>query len=66
MKLYREGTLLRDNHGHLWVITGYCKNEGFPSDLPNAYSLVCLKDGFYRNPLFEMIKVGFEVLSESE
>ena len=65
MDPYREGTLLRDGYGDLWVITGYCKNEGFPSDLPNAYSLVCLKDGFYRNPLFGMIKHEFQVLSEA-
>ncbi len=66
MKLYREGTLLRDCLDDLWMIAGYCKNNAFPTQkMPNAYDLVRLKDGFRRNPVFRMVHNDFDLASEA-
>ena len=43
MTLYREGTLLRDCLGDLWMITGFCRDDLFRRK-PNAYVLQRLAD----------------------
>jgi hypothetical protein len=42
MKLYREGTLLRDCLGDLWMVTGIAKKAWGTTD---CYDLVRLRDG---------------------
>ena len=65
MKLYREGTLLKDCLGDLWMVAGYCKNSAFPPQkMPNSYDLVRLKDGLRRDPVFRMVHHDFDLASE--
>lgn len=73
MTLYREGTLLRDSIGDLWMVLGYCKNPFFPTKTPNAYDIVRLENGFRyhfqsgkgrRRPVFRLAHSDFEVVSE--
>jgi hypothetical protein len=66
MTLYREGTLLRDCTGGLWIVLGYCRHPHLPksSKMPNAYDVVSLECGFRYTPVFRLAHSDFEVVSE--
>jgi len=62
--LYREGTLLRDSGGGLWMVLGYCENPYFLTKMPNAYDVVFLENGFRHRTVFRIAHSDFEVVSE--
>ncbi len=64
MPLYREGTLLRDYLGHLWMITGYCRDDLFRRK-PNAYVLQRLADSFISKTVYRIVHRQMELVSEA-
>ena len=64
MTLYREGTLLRDCLGALWMITGYCRNDLFRRK-PNAYVLVRLADLSISKPVYRIVHREMKLVSEA-
>ena len=64
MTLYREGTLLRDCLGALWMITGYCRDDLFRRK-PNAYVLQRLADLFITQTPHRIVHRQMELVSEA-
>ena len=64
MTLYREGTLLRDCLGSLWMITGYCRDDLFRRK-PNAYVLKRLADSSISMPEYRIVHRQMELVSEA-
>lgn len=64
MKLYREGTLLKDCLGDLWMITGYCRDDLFRRK-PNAYVLMRLADSFVSRPVYRIVHREMDLVSEA-
>jgi hypothetical protein len=64
MTLYREGTLLRDCLGDLWMITGYCRDDLFRRK-PNAYVLQRLADLFISKTVYHIVHRQMELVSEA-
>ena len=62
MKLYREGTLLRDCLGDLWMITGLNKQATTRLD---CYVLVRLVDSFISKPVYRIVHRNMELVSET-
>ena len=61
MTLYREGTLLKDCLGDLWMITGLGK-QSFGLD---RYVIVRLRDGFMMKPVYRMVHRQYDLVSET-
>ena len=57
MTLYREGTLLRDYLGALWMITGYCRFVQ-----PNAKRLA---DSFTSHAAYRIVHREMKLVSEA-
>ena len=64
MTLYREGTLLRDHLGDLWMIMGYCRDDLFRRK-PNAYVLQRLADFFIIKPEYYIVHRQMKLVSEA-
>ena len=64
MALYREGTLLKDCLGDLWMITGYCRDDLFRRK-PNAYVLQRLADLFISKTVYRIVHRQMELVSEA-
>ena len=64
MTLYREGTLLKDCLGDLWMITGYCRDDLFRRK-PNAYVLQRLADLSISKPEFCIVHRQMKLVSEA-
>ena len=65
MTLYREGTLLRDDLGDLWMITGYCRDDLFRRK-PNAYVLQRLADSFTSHAAYRIVHRQMKLVSEAQ
>ena len=61
MKLYREGTLLRDCLGDLWMITG----RGKQSYGLHCYVLMRLADSFVSRPVYRIVHLEMDLVSET-
>ena len=62
MKLYREGTLLRDCLGELWMITKILKKEWETTD---CYGLVRLRDGGISQCSCKVAHLEYDFVSEA-
>ena len=62
MTPYREGTLLRDRLGDLWMITG---REATPSGFSSRYVLVRLADSHTGTGTIRFINRRMELVSEA-
>ncbi len=65
MEPYREGTLLRDCLGDLWMIADYCKNPMFHSAGNHCYVMVRLKDQFRCSPVFRLVHLEYDLVTEA-
>ena len=63
MKLYREGTLLRDCLGDLWMITGITKKEWGTHSL--SYDLVRLRNGENGQCSCRVAHLEYDLVSEA-
>ena len=62
MKLYREGTLLKDCLGDLWMITGIAKRAYY---LVDCYDLVRLRDGGRSQCSCKVAHLEYDFVSEA-
>lgn len=60
MTLHREGTLLRDSLGYLWMILGY---YNIPPKI-QYYDIIRLKCGYRHAKFIRFAHSDFEVVSE--
>lgn len=63
MKLYREGTLLRDCLGDLWMITATMKKAWGKTD---CYDLVRLRDGGNSQCVCRVAHLEYDLVTETE
>jgi hypothetical protein len=61
MRLYREGTLLKDCLGDLWMITGLGK-QMYGLD---CYVLMRLADSFVSRPVYRIVHREMDLVSEA-
>ena len=61
MKLYHEGTLLKDCVGDLWIITGRSRHW---KTGPDCYDIVRLCDGFRKKPVYKIVQREYDLVSE--
>jgi len=61
MKLYREGTLLKDCLGDLWMVTDRGKGD-FGLD---RYVLVRLADSFMLEPVYRIVHLEYDLVAEA-
>lgn len=67
MKLYSEGTLLKDCTGSLWIVLDHCRHPELPypnEKTPNAYDVIRLEGGFRYYSTLHVAHKDFEVVSE--
>ena len=62
MDLYREGTLLRDCLGDLWMVTGTMKKAWGTTD---CYDLVRLRDGGNSLCVCRVAHLEYDLVSET-
>ena len=62
MRIYRDGTLLKDVYDNLWLITG--RKKHWPSG-PDCYVIVRLYDGIWMYPVCEIVHVEYDLVSEA-
>jgi len=62
VRLYRDGTLLKDCLGDLWMITGRGK-QAFDLD---CYFLVRLSDCFTSKPVYRIVHREMDLVSEAQ
>tara|TARA_R100000664_G_C2672616_1_gene83997 strand:- start:435 stop:623 length:189 start_codon:yes stop_codon:yes gene_type:complete len=62
MTLYREGTLLRDCLGDLWIVTGFGKQANTRLD---CYVLVRLANSFISKPVYRIVHREMKLVSEA-
>ena len=62
MKLYREGTLLRDCLGELWMITKILKKAWGTTD---CYGLVSLRHGDYTDCACRVAHLEYDLVTEA-
>jgi len=61
MELYRDGTLLRDCLGDLWMVTARGKGD-FGLD---RYVLVRLADSFIVEPVYRIAHLEYDLVAEA-
>jgi hypothetical protein len=61
MRLYRDGTLLKDVHDNMWMITGRSRHW---KTGPDCYVIVRLYDGFMMKPVYKIVHVEYDLVSE--
>ena len=62
MGLYRNGSLLRDDLGDLWMITGRDKQAMTNLD---CYVLVRLADSFISKTIYRIVHLEMDLVSEA-
>ena len=62
MRLYRDGTLLKDVHDNLWLITG--RSRHWKTE-PDCYVIVRLYDGLQIERVYKIIHMEYDLVSEA-